>query len=134
MAFLSGVVASKEVYGVASKGVYAYIKHYAVNDQENHRGDRVGQYSICTWANEQAIREIYLKPFEICMKVGDVELNYVTQKEDGSYENATRTIRACQAVMTAFNRLGYTWTGASYPLITGILRDEWAFKRLCSDG
>ncbi len=46
------------------------------------------------------------------MKLGDVELNYLEQKSDGgTYENATRQIRACQAVMTAFNRIGYTWTG-----------------------
>lgn len=126
--FLSGTVAAKEVYGAASKGMYTYIKHYAFNDQENHRGDREGQYSVCTWLNEQAAREIYLTPFEMCMKTDDVELNYVQKNDDGTYENATRKIRACQAVMTAFNRVGYTWTGASYPLITGILRDEWAFN------
>lgn len=126
--FLSGIVASKEVYGAASKGLYTYIKHFAFNDQENHRGDRPGQYSIATWLNEQSAREIYLLPFEMCMKVGDVELNYVKKNDDGTYENATREIRACQAVMTAFNRIGYTWTGGSYQLITGILRNEWAFN------
>lgn len=126
--FLSGTVAAKEVYGAASKGMYTYIKHFAFNDQENHRGDREGQYSVCTWLNEQAAREVYLTPFEMCMKTDDVELNYVQKNDDGTYENATRKIRACQAVMTAFNRVGYTWTGASYPLITGILRDEWAFN------
>lgn len=125
--FLSGVVASNEVYGVASKGLYTYIKHFAFNDQENHRGDRTGQYGLCTWLNEQSAREIYLLPFEMCMKAGDVELSYVKKNDDGSFENATRQIRACQAVMTAFNRIGFTWTGASYPLITGILREEWDF-------
>lgn len=126
--FLSGTVASREVYGAASKGMYTYIKHFAFNDQENHRGDREGQYGVCTWLNEQAARELYLTPFEMCMKIGDVELNYIQKNDDGTYENATRNIRACQAVMTAFNRAGYTWTGASYPLITGILRNEWAFN------
>lgn len=126
-AFLSGAVASAEVLGAASKGMYTYIKHFAFNDQENHRGDREGQYGVCTWLKEQAAREIYLTPFEMCMKAGEVELNYVKQNGDGAWENASRTIRACQAVMTAFNRIGYTWTGASYPLITEILRNEWAF-------
>lgn len=126
--FLSGAVASKEVYGAASRGMYTYIKHFAFNDQENHRGDRAGQYSICTWLNEQSARELYLLPFEMCMKAGEVELHYVQKTADGTYENAVRDIRACQAVMTAFNRIGYTWTGASYPLITGILREEWAFN------
>lgn len=126
--FLSGTVASLEVYGAASKGMYTYIKHFAFNDQENHRGDREGQYSVCTWLNEQAAREIYLTPFEMCMKIGDVELNYVRKNEDGTYENASKEIRACQAIMTSFNRVGYTWAGGSYSLITGILRDEWAFN------
>lgn len=126
--FLSGVVASKEVYGAASKGMYTFIKHLAFNEQENHRGDRDGQFGLATWLNEQSARELYLLPFEMCMKVGDVDLNYVEKQEDGSYRNATRKIRANQAVMTAFNRIGTTWTGASYPLLTGILRNEWAFN------
>lgn len=125
--FLSGAVAANEVYGAASKGMYTYIKHFAFNDQENHRGDRPGQYSIATWMNEQSARELYLLPFEMCMKADDVELSFVRKNEDGTYENAVRTIRACQAVMTGFNRIGYTWTGGSWPLITGILRNEWAF-------
>lgn len=126
-AFLSGAVGSNAVYGAASKGLYAYIKHFAFNDQENHRGDRNGQFSIATWLNEQSAREIYLKPFEMCMKVGDVELNYVTNN-GSDYENATRTVRAAMGVMTAFNRVGATWTGGSYNLITGILRNEWGFN------
>ena len=128
--FLSGVVGSRVVHGAASKGMYTYIKHFVFNDQENHRGDRPGQYSLATWLNEQSAREIYLKPFEMVMKVGDVELNYVKQNEDGTYENATKMIRASQAIMTAFNRVGVTFTGASYNLLTGIVRNEWAFDGL----
>lgn len=127
-AFLSGTVASNAVYGAATKGLYAYIKHFAFNDQENHRGDREGQFSIATWLNEQSAREIYLKPFEMCMKVGDVELNYVESDGNGGYRNATRAIRAAMGVMTAFNRIGATWTGGSYSLMTGILRNEWGFN------
>lgn len=127
-AFMSGAIASREIYGAASKGMYTYIKHFAFNDQEDHRGDRPGQYSVATWLNEQSAREIYLIPFEMCMKVGDVELNYVQSNGNGGYENATRMIPASQAVMTAFNRVGATWTGGSYGLLTGILRNEWAFN------
>ena len=116
------------MYGAASKGMYTFIKHFAFNDQENHRGDRPGQYSVSTWINEQSAREIYLLPFEMSMKSGDVELNYVKKNEDCKYENKTREIRVAQGVMTAFNRIGYTWTGGSYSLITGILRNEWAFN------
>ena len=126
--FLSGQVGAASMKGAASKGMYTFIKHYALNDQENHRGDTKGQYGLCTWSNEQAIREIYLKPFEICMKAGDITLNYVKKDENGNYTNAVREIKACQALMTAFNRIGYTWTGGSYNLITGILRNEWGFN------
>ena len=126
--FLSGTVASKEVYGAATKGLYAYIKHFAFNDQENHRGDREGQYGAATWLNEQSAREIYLKPFEMCMKLDDITLNYVEKQADGSYQNAETTIPAAMGVMTAFNRIGATWTGGSYALITGILRTEWGFN------
>ena len=129
-AFLSGAVGSNAVYGAASKGLYAYIKHFAFNDQENHRGDRPGQYSVATWLNEQSAREIYLKPFEMCMKAGDVELKYVESDGNGGYRNATRSFRASMGVMTAFNRVGATWTGGDYNLITGLLRNEWAFNGL----
>lgn len=129
-AFLSGAVGSNATYGAASKGLYAYIKHFAFNDQENHRGDRPGQYSVATWLNEQSAREIYLKPFEMCMKAGDVDLNYVQSDGNGGYRNATRPFRASMGVMTAFNRVGATWTGGDYNLITGLLRDEWAFNGL----
>ena len=125
--FLSGAMASQEVKGAAEKGVYTMMKHFAFNEQENHRGDRSGQYSMATWMNEQSARELYLRPFETCMKVGDVELNYLKQNADGTYENATREIRACQGLMTAFNRIGTTWVGGSYNLISGIVRGEWGF-------
>ncbi len=62
------------------------------------------------------------------MKVGNDPLNYVQVNADGSMENATRQISASLGVMTAFNRVGATWTGGCYPLITGILRNEWNFK------
>ena len=116
-AFLSGAVGSNAMYGAASKGLYAYIKHFAFNDQENHRGDTAGQYSIATWLNEQSAREIYLKPFEMCMKMGDVGLNYVESDGNGGYRNATRTIRAAMGVMTAFNHLDrrLLQSGQRYP-------------------
>ena len=121
--FISGAVAFASMKAAAEKGMYTYIKHFALNDQENHRGDTETEWGACTFANEQSIREIYLRPFEMCMKCGDVTLKYV---EDGALKS--RDIRACQALMTSFNRLGYTWTGGHYNLITGILRNEWAFN------
>lgn len=126
--FLSGTMAREETIGAAQGGLYVFVKHFAVNDQENHRGDRDGQFSLATFLNEQAAREIYLKPFELCMKSGTVEENYVKTNADGSYEMAVAQIPACNAIMTSFNRLGYTWAGGHYGLMTGILRTEWGFN------
>ncbi|QEA53070.1 glycoside hydrolase family 3 N-terminal domain-containing protein [Loigolactobacillus coryniformis] len=125
--YLSGRVASLEVKGAAEKGVYSFIKHFALNDQENHRGDRNGQYGLATWSNEQAIRELYLKPFEMSVKVGKVAVPYYT-KQNGKLVKKTSYINASTGVMTAFNRIGANWAGGYYPLLTNVLRNEWGFK------
>lgn len=126
--FLSGVVASASSRGAASRGMYTFVKHFVLNDQENHRGDREGQFSMATWANEQSIREIYLKPFEMCISNSPVEMNYLESDGNGGYVNATTEIPAVNAVMTSFNRIGYTWAGGCYPLLTNVLRGEWGFN------
>ena len=125
--FLSGVIAAATSRGAASKGMYTFIKHFAVNDQENHRGDRPGQFSLATWSNEQAIREIYLLPFQMCVENDPITLNYVEEDGNGGYVNASRDYPAVTALMTSFNRLGYTWTGGCYNLLTNVLRGEWGF-------
>ncbi len=97
---LSGKLAANVVQGAQNKGLYCYVKHFAVNDQETDR-----EYNgILVWANEQAMRELYLKPFEIAIKEG-----------------------GAHGIMSSFNRLGMTWAGGSYPLLTSVLRDEWGF-------
>lgn len=98
--FLSGAIAMNAVIGAEKQGVYAYIKHFALNDQETNRTNQ-----LCTWFNEQSAREIYLKPFEMCVKNG-----------------------GAKAVMTAFNFYGITPAEASSEVLNGILRDEWGFK------
>lgn len=65
---LSGVMASSEISGAKSKGVYSFMKHFALNDQETNRTNMV-----CTWANEQSIRETHLKPFEMSVKEGGAQ-------------------------------------------------------------
>ena len=97
---ISGVMASSEIAGAKEKGVYSFMKHFALNDQETNRTNMV-----CTWADEQSIREIYLKPFEMSVKEG-----------------------GAQAVMSSFNYIGYTYAGASSNLLNTVLRDEWGFK------
>lgn len=92
---LTGLIAAKETAGIQSKGVYVYNKHFALNDQEQQRP------GISTWCNEQALREIYLRAFELPIVMSDAK-----------------------CVMTAFNRIGTIWAGASYPLLTEWLRGE----------
>ena len=128
-AFLSGVLGKAEVYGAAQKGMYAFIKHFAVNDQETHRDDR----GLATFVEEQAIREIYLKPFEMTIIDNNVEIEYnePIKDENGnikSYVRKSATVPAATAVMTSFNRIGVTWAGGHYNLITGVLRGEWGFN------
>ena len=98
--FLSGKIASTAVAGAEKEGVYAYIKHFALNDQETNRNNQ-----LCTWFSEQSAREIYLKPFEMCVKEG-----------------------GAKAVMSAFNFYGTIPAGACPEVLNNILRDEWGFR------
>ncbi|MBE5921013.1 MAG: beta-glucosidase [Pseudobutyrivibrio ruminis] len=115
---LAGKMAASEVSGVMKYGSYCYLKHFALNDKED------GRNGIATWATEQAIREIYLKPFEIAVKEAKADVNYYD--EDGNLK--TSTIKAATAIMSSYNRIGCTWSGARYGLMTTILRDEWGFN------
>ena len=96
---LSGVMASNAIKGAQEHGVYAYMKHFALNDQEGNRTSMAA-----TWSNEQAIREIYLRPFEISVKDAD-----------------------CHAVMSSFNYIGNRWAGGCSELLKNVLRGEWGF-------
>ena len=128
-AFLSGVLGRAEVNGAAQNGMYAFIKHFALNDQETHRDER----GLATFADEQTIRELYLKPFEMTIIGNTVEINYnePIKNENGNitgYTPKTATVPAATAVMTSFNRIGATWAGGHYYLITEVLRGEWGFN------
>lgn len=96
---LSGAMATNAIMGSQEQGVYAFMKHFALNDQETNRTSM-----LCTWSTEQAIREIYLKPFEKCIKDAD-----------------------CHAVMSAFNYIGTTYAGSCPELLIDVLRGEWGF-------
>lgn len=96
---LSGYITAYQAKGALANGMYVYVKHFAVNENEK------GRNGLYTWLTEQSLREIYLKAFEITVKVG---------KANG--------------IMTSFNRLGATWTGGNYALCTEVLRDEWGFR------
>lgn len=97
--YLSGIMAGNIIKGCNEKGLVTFLKHFAVNDQESKRD------SLLTWANEQTMREIYFKPFQICVE---------TYKSHG--------------IMSALNSVGGIWTGGSYNLLTEVLRNEWGFE------
>ncbi|MTR07196.1 glycosyl hydrolase, partial [Pseudoflavonifractor sp. BIOML-A15] len=96
--FLAGAMGAAEVSGVQEKGVFCYIKHFAINDQETNRK------GVATFSNEQAIREIYLTPFEYSVRFG-----------------------GARAVMTSHNRIGATWAAGHAVLLNDVLRGEWGF-------
>lgn len=127
-AYISGVMGRAQVKGAATKGVYGYIKHFALNEQETHRD----QNGLITFSNEQAMRELYFKPFEMTIVDNTVSVNYNAHVVDADgnitgYEMKTAEVPACTAVMSAFDRLGATWAGGHYELITGVLREEFGF-------
>lgn len=98
-AFITGQMAAHQTKGASSKGLIVIVKHLAVNEQETDRN------GVATWLTEQALREIYLKPFEL------------TIKEGGTH-----------AAMSSFNRIGTKWGGGDYRLLTEVLRNEWGFE------
>lgn len=99
--FLSGEMCGSAVQGIEEMGVYVYIKHFICNDGE------AGIYrdAVYTWMTEQALREVYLKPFKAMI-----------QKYDAT------------GLMSSYNRIGAVWAGGSEALLTGVLRDEWGFN------
>lgn len=100
--FLSGQMGAATVRGATERGVICFVKHFALNDQETNR------IGMSTFANEQSIREIYLKAFEAS----------VTQE------------KGTLGVMASMNRVGLTWSGNHKGLMTGLLRNEWGYNGL----
>ena len=95
---LAGRITAEVLSATGSRGVYSYIKHYFLNDQEQNRNN------VTTWADEQTMREIYMKPFEYAVVTGG----------------------SC-GVMTGFNCLGVVNNIENYPGMTQVLREEWGF-------
>ncbi len=99
--YLSGIMAANVINGAKEKGVYTFVKHFALNEQETNRSNN----GLLVWANEQSMREIYFRAFEIAVKDGGTT-----------------------AIMSSFNRIGKVWAGGSYSLLTELLRNEWGFE------
>jgi beta-glucosidase len=96
---LSGKMSANMVSGAQSKKILVFMKHFALNDQEVN-----ARNGLMLWANEQAIREIYLRPFEITVKEGHVT-----------------------GAMSSFIHIGYKWSGGNPELLQKVLRKEWGF-------
>ena len=96
---LSGIIGANSVRGAKNRGVYSYLKHLAVYDQESYRD------GLYTWLTEQAFRENFLKPFQMTVQEG-----------------------GATGIMTSYNRVGGVWAGGSYALLTEVVKDEWGFK------
>ena len=97
--FISGKFSVTETIAVSKKGINTYAKHFAMNDSESHR------FGVITYATEQAMRELYLKPFEMTIEEG-----------------------GALGVMAAFPRIGLYECAINESLLKGVLRDEWDFK------
>ena len=96
--YISGKFTANVVEGAKEKGMYCFVKHFALNDQEAVR------VSACTFSNEQTIRELYLKPFELAVREGKTA-----------------------AMMSSYNHIGCVWSGHHEGLLTEVLRNEWGF-------
>lgn len=120
---LTGKMAVNVVAAARTKGVYSDLKHFALNDQETNRG------GVSTFCTEQALREIYLKPFELAVK-GDEAPRTVKMVKDTCEDKVVEKYEGAIGVMSSFNRIGNKFTGGDYRLLTQILRQEWGFKGL----
>lgn len=98
-AYLSGAMSYAISSTAQAHGVVSYTKHFALNEQENNRS------TVCTFSTEQAVREIYLKPFEMSLSEG-----------------------GGMGVMTSMNRVGTLYSSSNWNLCTGVLKNEWGFK------
>ena len=96
---ISGVMATEIINGAWNQGLITTIKHFALNDQETHRT------GVFTWADEQTLREIYFKAFEIPVKNSE-----------------------CHGVMSSYNRVGTDWAGACSELLNDLLRTDWGYE------
>lgn len=117
---LSGKLGAAVISGAGDQGLVCYIKHFGLNETETNRANLAN-----TWATEQAMREVYLKPFEIAIKEAKMTVKY-TADDEGNTE--TKVMRAATAVMPAQNAVGTIMGSCNYALLNDLLRDEWGFE------
>lgn len=117
---VTGKCASAVISGAFTNGgLYTYMKHFVLNETEDNRS------GVSIWTNEQVLRELYLKPFQIAVTETEGEEKYYDAE---SGELKTVTVNAARGVMTSMNYVGSESPTNSYALLTEILRDEWGFE------
>jgi beta-glucosidase len=119
---LNGKMGAACISGAADNGVICYLKHFFANDFEGPAS------SMETWADEQTLREIYAKAFEIAVKESKMHVKYISDAE-GTV--STRVMRGLTGMMMGANLVNGEWNAAS-PSVMGMLHDEWGFEGLTS--
>ena len=114
---LAGKIAAAEAGGASEKGLICFMKHFALNEQETNRQNN----GYCAWADEQTLREVYFRSWELYIKEAKMTVKY---KDNGVMKE--KVMPAATGMMTAYNRIGTTYAGASISL-TKILRDEFGY-------
>ena len=117
---LAGHLGAQVLSGGGDAGIYCSVKHFALMETEHHRNPHT-----VNWLTEQALREIYLKPFELALKTARKTIRYLAD-EEGVVK--TRTMRAGDFIMVADSAVGVDWAAASYELLTLVVREEWGFQ------
>ena len=117
---LTGSLARAMLDGGASRGMVNMLKHFCMYDQETGRREH-----LCTWATEQAVREIYARPFEMVVK--SPMRNAVPVLDVSTGEQTQAEVNVPLSIMSCYSFLGNTWGGGREDLQTGLLRDEWGF-------
>lgn len=116
---LAGLLGARVVSGAGDMGLYCAVKHLGPMDTEAHRNPHT-----TVWLTEQALREIYLRPFEIVLKTAEKTVSYV----DAAGRLSQRTMKAGAFVMAGDCAIGSEWTAANYALLTQVVRGEWGFE------
>ncbi len=119
--FLTGSIVSNLLNGSTNGGLIEYMKHFVLNDQETNRS------AVYTWATEQTAREIYLKPFEMCIRLARKTVNYIS---DSQGTLSSKVMRGAGGMMYSMNSFGPVTSWANYDLTTRLVRQEWNFHGL----
>ena len=117
----AGLLGAQVVSGAGDAGLSCAVKHFALMLTEAHKNP-----NTCVWMTEQALREIYLRPFEIVVKTARKTIEYA-QDDQGSVL-VTRTMRAGDFIMAGDSAIGGEWCAANSALLSHVLRGEWAFE------